>query len=182
MLPALVVGCGAGTETTLSQAPPTAAQVAAQQDVVVPPDLAPLKRLHADRILVAGEAVDLTTGTGVVRIKVNGPATGTGTLFGARSAGALHHYLATFTVTVTPLRGTTTVSPSDFRLLAIADQVDGGAVLSHEATATTLPSGRVTRTVVGTWAAPFVEGHGELLYTPAGASRPAALWDFRVEA
>ncbi len=187
LLPLLLAGCGAGPQATLSQS--TLSQAAVSQAAVsqaaapvIPPDLAPLKPLHADRILVAGESVDLTTSTGVVRVKVNGPATGKGTLFGSRSAGALHHYLATFTVTITPVRGTTTVSPADFRLLAIADQVDGGEVVTHEGTAATLPTGRVTRPVVGTWSAPFVEGHGELLYTPTGATRPAALWDFRVEA
>ena len=162
----LLAACGAGTATLQAAAPAAP----------IPPDLAPLRAVHADHVLVAGDTIDLTTATGRLRVKVNGPATGKGTLFGQRSAGALHHYLATFTVTVTRLSGTVTVAPEDFRLLAIADQVDGGEIITHEATASSMVDGS------GTWTAPFVEGHGELLFTPQGATRPAALWDFRVEA
>lgn len=165
----LLAACGAGT-ASLQNSAPTAS---------VPPDLAPLRPVHADHVLVAGDAIDLTTPTGRVRVKVNGPATGAGTRFGT---SGLRHYLATFTVTVTRLSGTVRVSPADFRLLAIADQVDGGAIVTTEASAGTLRATDVRQRVVGTWAAPFVEGHGELLFTPQGATRPAALWDFRVEA
>ncbi len=174
-LPLALSACGSSpaTHATLS----TAA-------APVPADVAPVRDVHADRVLVAGDSVDLTLPTGLVRVKVNGPATGAGTLFGQRTAGALHHYVATFTVSVTALRGTATIAPADFRLLAIADQVDGGAIVTHEATAGSLTTTTVTpgHPLVATWAAPFVEGHGELLMTPPGATRPAALWDFRVEA
>jgi hypothetical protein len=168
----LLAACGAGTASLQASAPAAP----------VPADLAPLRAVHADHVLVAGDSIDLTTATGSVRVTVNGPRTGRGTLFGQRTAGALRHYLATFTITVTRLSGDVSVSPSDFRLLSIADQVDGGAIVTHEATGGTLAAAPVVQAVVGTWTAPFVEGHGELLYTPQGASRPAALWDFRVEA
>lgn len=161
----LLAACGAGTATLQAAAPA----------VTIPPDLGPHREVHADHVLVAGDSIDLTTATGRVRVKVNGPQTGKGTSFGQRTAGALHHYLATFTVTVTRLSGDVSVSASDFRLLAIADQDEGGGIVTHEATASSMVNGS------GTWTAPFVEGHGELLFIPPGASRPAALWDFRVE-
>ncbi len=133
-------------------------------------DLAPLRPVHADHVLVAGDDIVLKTATGTARVKVNGPA-----LVPLKGIGPLHHYLATFTITVTPVSGAVPVSPADFSLLALADQVDGAGIVTHEATASTLADG------VGTWSAPFVEGHGEFLFTPRGASRPAALWDFRAE-
>jgi hypothetical protein len=154
----LLAGCGAGTATLQASAP------------VTTQDLAPLRSVHADHVLVAGDGIVLTTATGTVRVKVNGPA-----LQPLKAPGVLHHYLATFTVTVTPVSGTVTVTPADFSLLAIADQVDGGGIVTQEAAAAKLVNG------TGTWSAPFVEGHGEFLFTPRGASRPAALWDFRAE-
>ena len=151
---------------------------------VTPPDLAghQLDRPHADQVLVAGDSALVATPTGAVRVTVNGPALTPLPEFTKLPVGALHHYLATFTVTVTATRGTQRLSPGDFRLLAIADQDAGGAIRTTVAQATTL----VTTTLAkgswrGTWSAPFVEGHGELLFTPAGATRPAALWDFRAE-
>ena len=157
----LLAACGAGTATLQAAAPAA----------TVPADLAPLRAVHADHVLVAGDSIDLDTAAGRVRVKVNGPA-----LTPLKGLGTLHHYLTTFTITVTRLTGDVSIAPSDFRLLSIADQVDGGAVVTHEATASSMVDG------TGTWTAPFVEGHGEFLYTPAGATRPAALWDFRVEA
>lgn len=149
----------------------------------VPPDLAgrPLTT-HADRVLVAGDATTLSTSTGTFRITVMGPATRQLPSFRALPVGQLHDYLATFTVRVEHVSGSARLSPADFRLLAIADQVDGGAVRTTVATVTTLvPKTLTTGSWAGTWTAPFTEGHGELLFTPAGGRRPAALWDFRVE-
>lgn len=150
----------------------------------VPPDLAghQFDRPHADQVLVAGDTATVTTRTGTLRVSVNGPALKELPSFTRLPVGQLHHYLATFTVTVTPVRGSQRLSPSDFRLLAIADQVDGGAIRTVAAQATSLKPATVTSgSWTGTWTAPFVEGHGELLFTPAGAARPAALWDFRAE-
>lgn len=154
----LLAGCGTGTATLQASVP------------VTTHDLAPRRPVHADHVLVAGDDIVLKTASGTVRVKVNGPA-----LTPLKAIGPLHHYLATFTVTVTPVSGTVSVTPADFSLLAIADQVDGGAIVTHDATAAKLVNG------TGTWSAPLVEGHGEFLFTPRGAIRPAALWDFRAE-
>ena len=149
-----------------------------------PPDLAghQFDRPHADQVLVAGDTATVSTATGTFRVTVNGPALKELTSFTKLPVGQLHHYLATFTVTVTPVRGSQQLSPSAFRLLAIADQDEGGAIKTTLAKTTTLATTRLTSGAwKGTWSAPFVEGHGELLFTPAGATRPAALWDFRAE-
>lgn len=169
----LLAGCAAsGPPTELSAAPS------------VPPDLAghQLDRPHADVVLVAGDTATLTTPTGAIAVTVRGPrVVALPTLVPLR-VGQLHSYLATFTVTVTAVRGSQRLSPSDFRLLAVADQAAGGGTRTTAAQATTLVPRTLTRgSWTGTWTAPFVEGHGELLLTPAGAARPAALWDFRVE-
>jgi hypothetical protein len=168
----LLTGCGSATASlSPAAAPPT-----------VPPDLAGHQYdvPDADRVLVAGDSVDLDLPAGKVRLTVNGPALQLTKPF---RPGVLHDYLATFTVTAQVLSGMAVVLPADFRLLAIADQVDGGAKVTTSATVSTLARtvASTGRTLVGTWSAPFVEGHGELLYTPPGASRPAALWDFRAE-
>ena len=159
------------------------AQLATVQAAPVPPDLAgrPLTT-HADRVLVAGDTTTLTTAEGTVRVTVNGPAAEQLPTFRRLPLGQLHDYLATFTVTVEHVSGSVRLSPADFRLLAIADQVDGGAIRTSVAKATTLTATTLSRgSWSGTWTAPFTEGHGELLFTPAGATRAAALWDFRVE-
>ena len=150
----------------------------------VPPDLAGHQddRPDADLVLVAGDTATLTTPTGTFHVTVRGPAVKVLPTLVPLRVGQLHSYLATFTVTATPVRGTQRLSPADFRLLAIADRVDGGSTRTTVAKATTLVTRTLTRgSWTGTWSAPFVEGHGELLFTPAGAARPAALWDFRVE-
>ncbi|MCU1602142.1 MAG: hypothetical protein JWO22_2851 [Frankiales bacterium] len=170
---ALALSACAGQPAQLVGAQPT-----------VPPDLAghQYDRPHADQVLVAGDTATISTATGTFRVTVNGPALKALTSFTKLPVGALHHYLATFTVTVTSVRGSQQLSPGAFRLLAIADQDAGGAVKTTVAQATTLVTTTLTGgTWTGTWSAPFVEGHGELLLTPAGAARPAALWDFRAE-
>lgn len=155
---ALLAGCGtaqAGTATVTT----------------VPPDLAghQYDQPDADRVVVAGDTLVLDLPTGPLTVTVNGPAlVKVPTLVPTRG---LEHYLATFTIT-----SSAPVSPTAFRLLAIADQVDGGARRTVAATVT-----KVLSSTVLTWTAPFVEGHGELLFTPVGATRPAALWDFRAE-
>ena len=165
----LLTACGQQT-ARLSAAAPSA-----------PPDLAghQFDRPDADLVLVAGDTATVTTRTATFRVTVMGPALKT---LPTLLRSPLHSYLATFSVTVTATRGSQALSPSDFRLLAIADQVDGGARRTSSATATTLlPRRLTTGSWTGTWTAPFTEGHGELLFTPTGATRPAALWDFRAE-
>lgn len=168
----LVAGCATASAGT----------PAAQPVPTVPPDLGghQFDRPHADTVLVAGESTVVRTATGTARVKVNGPALKAVNGLGHRT---LQRYDATFTVTVTGLTGALAVKPTDFALLAIADQVDGGGIVTTGAKAVTLVADTVTagRTLVGTWTATFVEGHGELLYTPTGAARPAVLWDFRAE-
>jgi len=155
-------------------------QAAPVTTVAAPPP--PHLTTHADRVLVAGDSTVLTTPTGAFRITVTGPATQQLPTFRALRVGQLHDYLATFRVTVQQLRGSQRLGPADFRLLAIADQAAGGAIRTTAARTTTLTARTLTSgTWAGTWTAPFPEGHGELLFTPSGATRPAALWDFRVE-
>ena len=141
----------------------------------VPPDLAghQYDRPDADRVLVAGDTADLVLPTGRVRLTVNGPVPALQKVM----VGPRHTYLLTFRVTATVLSGAVDLRPERFSLLAIADQVDGAARVTTTALSSTLAAG-ATRT----WTASFVEGHGEYLFTPAGTTRPAALWDFRVEA
>ena len=169
----LLTACGHSTARLAQQPLPT-----------IPPDLAghQLDRPHADRVLVAGDTTTVSTATGTFRVTVNGPALKVLPTFQKLPVGQLHTYLATFTVTVTTVRGSQQLSPSAFRLLALADQAAGGAVRATVAQATTLTSTTLsTGSWKGTWSAPFTEGHGELLFTPAGAPRAAALWDFRAE-
>jgi hypothetical protein len=177
-LPLALAGCGATTATLTSASTAPAA-------AVIPPDLAghQYDRPHADHVLVAGDSQVLTLPTGSVRVTVWGPKLVEVPTLVKSTGNQLHSYLATFTLVATGLSGTTRLAPTDFRLLALADQVSGGAIQTTTATATDLVTKVVAQgaTVTGTWTAPFVEGHGELLYTPAGAARPAALWDFRAE-
>ena len=150
----------------------------------IPPDLAghQFDRPDADRVLVAGDTTTVTTPTSTLRVTVMGPALEQLPTMVPMRVGERHSYLATFTVTVAVLRGSEQLAPAAFRLLAISDQVDGATKHTTVATATTLVRKTVTSgTWTGTWTAPFLEGHGELLFTPAGATRPAALWDFRAE-
>ena len=174
-LPLTLAGCGSAT-ATLSTAPPSPTPR---------PDLAghQYDRPDADRVLVAGDGLVLELPTGRLRVTVGGPALALAPTLVPQKAGERHHYLATFTITATNLSGTTALAPTDFRLLAIADQVDGGAKVTSVATVTNLVTTVLAKgkTLTATWTAPFAEGHGELLYTPAGAARPAALWDFRAE-
>ena len=168
----LLTSCGHAV-TQLGAAQPT-----------TPPDLAghQFDRPDADLVLVAGDTATVTTRTGTFRVTVTGPALKPLPTLRPLAVGQLHTYLATFTVTVTHTRGELALSPGDFRLLAIADQVDGGARRTIASSATTLVARTLTAgSWTGTWTAPFTEGHGELLFTPAGATRPAALWDFRAE-
>jgi hypothetical protein len=174
-LPLALVGCGS-TTATLSTAPP---------GPTPPPDLAghQFDRPDADHVLVAGDGLVLKLPTGRLRVTVGGPALALAPTLVPQQAGELHHYLATFTITATTLSGTAALAPTEFRLLAVADQVDGGAKVTSVAQVTNLVPSVLAKgkTLTATWTAPFVEGHGELLYTPAGADRPAALWDFRAE-
>lgn len=181
LLPALAAAvllsaCGQqATELTAAQPAPT-----------TPPDLAghQFDTPHADRVLVAGETTDLVLPTGTLRVTVWGPRTVETQPFAPRQVGHLREYVATFTVETTVLSGTATLAPTDLRLLAIADQDEGGAVKTVASQATTLVSRTLSKGAHwnGTWSARFVEGHGELLLSPGGSARPAALWDFRVEA
>jgi hypothetical protein len=177
-LPLALAGCGSATATLSTSSP-------GSPGPTTPPDLAghQFDRPDADHVLVAGDDLVLTLPTGTVRLTVGGPALAPAPALVPTKAGELHHYLATFTITATTLTGTAALAPTDFRLLAIADQVDGGAKVTSVAKVTTLVSTVLAKgaTLTGTWTAPFVEGHGELLYTPVGAARPAALWDFRAE-
>jgi hypothetical protein len=174
-LPLALAGCGSAT-ATLSASPPAptpSADLAGHQ----------YDRPDADHVLVAGDDLVLALPTGTLRLTVGGPALALVPTLVPTKPGELHHYLATFTITATTLTGTAALAPTDFRLLAIADQVDGGARITSTAKVTNLITTVLGKgkTLTATWTAPFVEGHGELLYTPVGAARPAALWDFRAE-
>ena len=176
LLALVLTGCASSSATLATEGAPAP----------VPPDLGghQYDRPHADTVLYAGQSADLRLPTGTLRVTVWGPRTVETTLFAPRRAGALRDYLATFTVEAQVLAGTVRLAPTDLRLLAIADQDEGGAVRTVASSATDL----LARTLTaggrwnGTWTAPFTEGHGELLLSPGGAARPAALWDFRVEA
>ena len=172
----LLTACGQ-QQAQLTTEPPPAAD---------PADLAGhgADRPHADTVLYAGQQADLSLPTGTLRITAWGPSTVETTPFAPRRAGELRDYVATFRIEATVLTGTVALRPADLRLLAIADQVDGGAVTTLAGSATTLLAKTLTagQHWTGTWSAPFTEGHGELLLSPGGAARPAALWDFRVEA
>lgn len=162
----LVTACGtqhAGQEAVT--APTVGPDLAGHQDDIP----------HAEHVLVAGDSQDLTLPAGRLRVTVWGPKLVEVPTLVKTKGYQRHSYLATFTIVAKTLSGTATLRPADFRLLAIADQVDGGAIRTLTATATE------ALTQGFTWTAPFVEGHGELLFTPVGAARPAVLWDFRAE-
>jgi hypothetical protein len=120
----------------------------------------------ADHVLVAGDELVL----GTTKLTVWGPELARVPTLVPAPKGQRHHYLATFRIV-----SNRPVTAAEFRLLAIADQIDGAARVTTAAAVTKVVNGALT------WTAPFVEGHGELLYTPPGATRPVALWDFRAE-
>lgn len=171
----LSAGC-AGTAGAVGPVP-AAAPLAAD----APPDLAghQFDAPHAKQVLVAGDTTEVALPTGRVRLTVNGPALVPEAQFAPRTVGELRHWTATFTITATALTGTVPLGPDSFTALDLKGASPVRIPRSAgDLTTTTLTAGR---TVVGTWSAPIIEGHGEFLYAPAGLA-PQVLWDYRSEA